>query len=165
MILRTSRFFPEPDDDPEIRGDYEDANIKVNELLYRRVDVEDAAVAHCLALEVAPSIEFGTFIVSATTPFTPEDLAELRTDAALVVRHKFPQCEEIFAQRGWKLFPVIDRVYVNGRARQTLGWSPRYDFEYALSQLAVGREPQSPLALEIGAKGYHAHSAYPYTKR
>jgi nucleoside-diphosphate-sugar epimerase len=39
LILRTSRFFPEPDDRDEIRAAYEDANLKVNELLYRRVDL------------------------------------------------------------------------------------------------------------------------------
>src|SRR5215468_6752639 len=39
LILRTSRFFPEPDDRDEVRNTYEDANLKVNELLYRRVDL------------------------------------------------------------------------------------------------------------------------------
>src|SRR5918992_747294 len=36
VILRTSRFFPEADDRDEIRAGYDDANLKVNELLYRR---------------------------------------------------------------------------------------------------------------------------------
>src|ERR687891_2900283 len=43
LILRTSRFFPEGDDRDEIRGAYEDANVKVNELLYRRGDLPDVA--------------------------------------------------------------------------------------------------------------------------
>ncbi len=42
LILRTSRFFPEADDRDEIRAVYDDANLKANELLYRRVDLEDA---------------------------------------------------------------------------------------------------------------------------
>jgi len=41
LVLRTSRFFPEADDDPAARGTYADANLKVNEYLNRRVDVED----------------------------------------------------------------------------------------------------------------------------
>jgi len=41
LILRTSRFFPEEDDDPTIRQRYSDANAKANEFLYRRVDLED----------------------------------------------------------------------------------------------------------------------------
>src|SRR5437762_11013629 len=41
LILKTSRFFPEEDDKRSIRDLYEDENIKVNEYLYRRVDIED----------------------------------------------------------------------------------------------------------------------------
>lgn len=48
LILRTSRFFPEPDDRKEIREGYEDANAKVNEFLYRCVDLEDVVDAHLL---------------------------------------------------------------------------------------------------------------------
>src|SRR3954469_7187691 len=40
LILRTSRFFPESDDRADVRAGYEDANVKVNELLYRRADLE-----------------------------------------------------------------------------------------------------------------------------
>ena len=41
LVLRTSRFFPEGDDRDDVRAAYEDANLKVDELLYRRVDLED----------------------------------------------------------------------------------------------------------------------------
>src|SRR5579871_4787468 len=41
LVLRTSRFFPEEDDDPAIRNSYEDGNIKANEYLHRRVDLQD----------------------------------------------------------------------------------------------------------------------------
>src|SRR5262247_4680117 len=50
MVLRTSRFFPEEDDDPAVRDAYGVENAQVNELLYRRVDLHDAATAHLLAL-------------------------------------------------------------------------------------------------------------------
>src|SRR3954447_20156571 len=86
LILRTSRFFPEPDDRDEVRSAYDDANLKVNELLYRRVDLEDVVAAHRLALDKAPTIGFGRYIISATTPFRHDDLAELRADAPAVVR-------------------------------------------------------------------------------
>src|ERR687893_676515 len=46
LVLRTSRFFPEADDDLERRSTFDDANLKVNELLYRRVDLEDVVSAH-----------------------------------------------------------------------------------------------------------------------
>jgi UDP-glucose 4-epimerase len=160
VVLRTSRFFPEPDDSDEIRRSYDDLNTKVNELLYRRVDIDDVVTAHRLALERADSIGFGRYVISATTPFSLEDLADIRADAPRVVRRVFPDCEEIYAERGWAVSPVIDRVYVNALARRDLGWRPRYDFGHALERLRLGQDPRSPLALEIGAKGYDARTAH-----
>ena len=165
LILRTSRFFPEPDDRDDVRSRYADANLKVNELLYRRVDIEDVVSAHRLAMERAGRIGFGRYIVSATTPFTRDDLAQLRTDAPSVVRRLFPDHEAIYAERGWSMFPGIDRVYDNGRARTELGWVPRYDFRRALDLVAAGEEPRSELARTVGAKGYHSESTGIYTVR
>ena len=165
LVLRTSRFFPEADDRDELRDAYDDGNLKVNELLYRRVDLEDVVSAHRLALERAPEIGFGRYIISATTPFTRDDLAVLRTNAPEVIGRLFPDYEAIYAQRGWKMLPAIDRVYANDRARSELGWVPRYDFRHALDLLATGEDPRSRLALTVGAKGYHPVSTGPYTVR
>ena len=165
LVLRTSRFFPEADDREDVRNGYADANVKVNELLYRRGDLEDMVSAHRLALERAQEIGFGKYIVSATTPFTRDDLAELRTDAPAVVRRLFPDYESIYAERGWRMFPAIDRVYDNARAREELGWSPRYDFRHALDRVAAGEDPRSALAVTVGAKGYHAEPTGVYTVR
>ena len=71
IVLRTSRFFPEEDDDPEARKSYADDNAKANEYLFRRVAIEDVVEAHLVAAERAPSIGFGKYIISATTPFLP----------------------------------------------------------------------------------------------
>jgi len=155
VVLRISRFFPEIDDDPDTRGAYEDANLKLNELLYRRVDVADGVDAHLRALERAPALGFGRYIVSATTPFSRRDAADLRADAPAVVRRLVPGYAAAYADRGWRMFPSLDRVYDNARARADLGWTPRYDFAYAVEQLAAGEPTISPLARAIGAKGYH----------
>ncbi|HEY1515645.1 MAG TPA: NAD(P)-dependent oxidoreductase [Solirubrobacteraceae bacterium] len=165
VILRTSRFFPEPDDRGNIRTTYNDLNVKVNELLYRRVDLEDVVSAHLLALERAPAIGFGRYIISATTPFTRDDLGAVREDLPSVVRRYFPDFEDIFQVLGWRMFPAIERVYVNDRARRGLGWSPRYDFRYALDRLAEDQDPRSALARSVGAKGYHEVSTGVYTVR
>jgi UDP-glucose 4-epimerase len=165
LILRTSRFFPEPDDRDDVRTAYDDLNIKVNELLYRRVDLEDVVSAHLLALEKAPAIGFGRYVISATTPFTPDDLTAIRDDLPTVVQRLFPEYADIYLARNWTMFPSIERVYVNDRARRELGWSPRYDFGYALERLAEGADPRSPLARSVGAKGYHAVSTGVYTAR
>jgi UDP-glucose 4-epimerase len=161
LILRTARFFPEADDREEVRGAYEDANLKVNELLYRRVDLEDVVSAHRCALERAPELGFGRYIVSATTPFARDDLAELRSDAPAVVRRLFPDYEAIYARRGWRMFGSIERVYDNERARRELGWRPRYDFGAALARVRAGEPHSSPLAAAVGAKGY----GHPYPAR
>ncbi len=156
LILRTARFFPEPDDSAAVRERYSDANAKANEYLYRRVDIEDIVSAHLLAVQNAPAIGFGRYIISATTPFTLADLAQLRRDAPAVVRRYFPAFAEIYAQHGWRMFPTIDRVYVNARARTALGWQPRYDFAKLLTMLANGQtDLRSPLAQAVGVKGYH----------
>jgi nucleoside-diphosphate-sugar epimerase len=155
IVLRTSRFFPEQDDLRAVREGYEDANAKANEFLHRRVDIEDVAAAHLLALERAPALGFERFIISATTPFRPEDLAELRTDAAAVLARRRPAYVEEYRRRGWSMFPSIDRVYVNAHARETLGWRPRHDFSSIIAALSRNEDPRSPLARAIGAKGYH----------
>jgi UDP-glucose 4-epimerase len=63
------------------------------------------------------------------------------------------------------MFPHIDRVYVNARARAELGWQPQYGFAQVLQRLSVGEEPRSELAIAVGAKGYHSVSTGPYTTR
>lgn len=156
MVLRTSRFFPEEDDDRTVRARYTDDNLKANEYLHRRVDIEDVVSAHLLAARRAPMLGFRRYIISATTPFLPEDLAELRVHAPLVVRRRVPGYEAVYAQHGWKIAQGIDRVYVNQRARDELGWTPRHDFGALLARLQAGGDIRSPLAREIGSKGYHA---------
>lgn len=154
VILRTSRFFPESDDSPEIQKAFGDANAKVNELLYRRVDLEDVVSAHLAALEKALQTGFGRYVISATSPFKRKDLADLRFGAGSVVKRLFPRYEDIYEERGWRMFPSIDRVYVNDRAREELGWSPRYGFASALDALESNSEYRSPLARRVGFKGY-----------
>jgi UDP-glucose 4-epimerase len=157
LILRTSRFFPEEDDRPETRLGYDHHNVKVNEFLYRRVDLQDVVDAHLLAVEKTPSIGFGRYIISSTTPFYSEDLHDLRMNAPEALRRRVPEYEEEYTRRGWKMFPGIDRVYINERARRDLGWCPRYDFRFILNLLKSGADIRSPLARAVGSKGYHSH--------
>jgi nucleoside-diphosphate-sugar epimerase len=155
IVLRTSRFFPEEDDNQAVRQAYADDNAKANEYLFRRVEIEDVVSAHLLASERAASIGFGKYIVSATTPFEANDLSDLQIDARQVVRRRVPEYEAEYRRRGWKMFPRIERVYVNARARRELDWQPRYDFKYMICRMRAGGELQSPLARIIGSKGYH----------
>ncbi|HEY0342113.1 MAG TPA: NAD(P)-dependent oxidoreductase, partial [Steroidobacteraceae bacterium] len=168
LVLRTSRFFPEDDDDAFTRTRYETANSQANELLYRRVDIDDVVNAHLLAEERARGIGgFRRYIISATTPFRRGDLAELRRDAPGVVSRLFPDSAALYAARGWTMFPSLDRVYVNDLAVSELGWRPKYDFRHVLECLREGVDFRSPLAREVGSKGYHAEvfEAEPYPVR
>ena len=167
IVLKTSRFFPEEDDKASVRAQYSSDNLKMNELLYRRVDIEDAVEAHLLAVDMAAHIGFGNYIISASSPFSKADLQQLRNDAPGVVARLFPDYEELFRRRNWKMLPQIDRVYVNQKARTALGWEPKYDFHFALDRLVTGQDFRSELTHTVGSKGYHAevfeNGPYPVT--
>ena len=156
IVLRTSRFFPEPDDEPAMRAAYAPDNLKLNEFLHRRADIADIVSAHLLAAARAAEAGPGPYIVSATTPFSRADGAELARDAPAVVARAAPGFAAIYDRLGWRMYPTIGRVYDNARARGALGWRPKHDFASMLARVAAGGRPSSELALEIGARGYHA---------
>jgi UDP-glucose 4-epimerase len=155
VVLRTSRFFAQADDDRTLRAAYATDNLQANELLYRRVDLADVVSSCLAAASRAREIGFGRYIVSAATPFEPSDLAELRADAPAVVRRYFPQYEALYRALGWRMLPSIDRVYASRAAIRDLGWVPEYGFGHVLEALARGESFRSPLMLAVGEKGYH----------
>ena len=135
LILRTARFFPEDDD---THAHPSGPNLKANELLYRRLTVEDAARAHIAALDGAPAIGFDTFVVSAPPPFERADAAALKTDAAAVVGRYFPEAPALYAARGWVLPERIGRVYAPARIERRLGFRCETDFAAVLAALRDG---------------------------
>ncbi|PZU08620.1 NAD(P)-dependent oxidoreductase [Sphingomonas sp.] len=135
LILRTGRFFPEDDDTHRaLSGE----NMKANELLHRRLTAEDAAAAHVAALDRAPGIGFGTYILSAPTPFARSDAGELKRDARAVIARLFPDAEYLYARAGWALPETIDRVYDAGLAERELGFRCATDFAGVLAALRTG---------------------------
>lgn len=135
IILRTSRFFPEADDMSHTITQSEE-NTKVNELLFRRLTVEDAAESHVHALNQAEYLGFDTFIVSARTPFHPQDCRQLLHDAPTVVEKYFPEYPEIYRKKGWTMFQSIDRVYDASKIERRSGFVCQTDFASALQKLA-----------------------------
>ncbi|WP_407166535.1 NAD-dependent epimerase/dehydratase family protein [Bradyrhizobium sp. ORS 111] len=132
-VLRTSRFFPEEDDTiRDIHGE----NLKATELLYRRLTVEDAADAHVVALDKISGFE--VFVISAPTPFSRDDVAALRSDAASVIARYFPDAPRLFAKRGWHLPTSIGRIYDAGKAERLLGFRAVTDFAAVLGALREG---------------------------
>ena len=155
IVLRVSRFFPEVDDDDAVAASHSTANTQVSELLNRRVDIEDVVSAHHCAITNAEVIGFGRYIVSATTPFSRDEVLELRADPAAVVARHVPGFVGEYQRRGWALPETVDRVYDNARARAELGWQPRHDFVAAIACLFAGRDYRSELARTIGIKSDH----------
>lgn len=135
VVLRTARFFPEDDDTHRTLGG---ENMKANELLHRRLTVEDAAAAHIAALDRAPDLGFDTFILSAPTPFRPHEGAELKADAAAAIARHFPDAPALYAARGWSLPATIDRVYDSSASAHRLGMRYRSDFASLLAALRSG---------------------------
>ena len=141
LILRTSRFFPEDDDRDDVRAAYADANLKVNELLYRRVDLEDVVDAHLLRAgaragdRLRPLHHQRDDAVHARRPRRAARRRARGRAAAVsaTTRRSTPRA-------AGRCSPAIDRVYVNARARDELGWAPRYDFGRALDRLAAGED-------------------------
>jgi len=137
LVLRTGRFFPEEDD---THRDLGGENRKANELLGRRLTVEDAADAHLAALEHAPALGFDAFILAAPTPFVREEGEELIRDAPAVIARHFPDAAALYAQAGWTLPASIERIYDSSRAEARLGFRCRTDFTAVLEALRHGKQ-------------------------
>ena len=145
VVLRTSRFFPENDDTLTEPGP---ENLKAIELLHRRLTVDDAASAHIAALERAADVGFGIYLASAPTPFTRDDCAALKTDAAAVIARIYPEAPALFAQRGWRLPRSIGRVYDAAAMERDLGFRCATDFAAVLEALRSGAP--SPVVQDAG---------------
>ncbi|KXL50762.1 hypothetical protein M433DRAFT_102731 [Acidomyces richmondensis BFW] len=179
IILRFARFFPEADDDEERRCAFEDANLKMNELTYRRVDLADAASANICALNKAiqGKLTWGKYVISAPSPFLQpvsdenkvniepraQVLERLHVDARTSLREVLPEYETLYRRLGWNYFDHIDRVYDCSKAMRELDWCPEFTFAEALRRLSKGEEWRSPLALKVGRRGYHRVATGVYT--
>jgi nucleoside-diphosphate-sugar epimerase len=137
IALRVSRFFPEDDDThAEPAGE----NLKANEFLNRRLTVEDCAAAHLAALDAAPRVGWGVYVVSAPPPFSREDAARLKADAAGLIAERFPDAPALYAARGWVLPDSIGRVYDPAAIERDLGFRCETDFAAVLAALREGRD-------------------------
>ncbi|WP_375416416.1 NAD-dependent epimerase/dehydratase family protein [uncultured Hymenobacter sp.] len=121
VVLRVSRFLPEP------------PNLAANNRLYRGLDERDGALGHLLALEHRFS-EFEVFNISAGSPFQRDDVGRLKHSPRQVIDQRLPQAAVIYEQLGWQFPASIDQVYSIEKARQQLGYEPRYTAERLLHE-------------------------------
>ena len=167
IVLKTSRFFPEEDDDAERAASMSGDNLKVLELAYRRVDIRDIVSATVCAMRKAREIAWGKYIISAPPPVEndEETLRELERDPGKVLKRVLGNelAEKVFdgendggeKGKGWKFLDRIDRVYDSSKAVRELGWEPKFTFRSAVEAMARGNEWRSELTFKIGSKGYH----------
>lgn len=102
--------------------------------LWRGVDLRDAAQAHVCGLFAMARAPFRVYNVAADSPFRPADCAALFNDAREVIEAYYPGIADFFARQGWQLPERIDRVFDIGRARDELGYRPRFNFDEFLSE-------------------------------
>ena len=159
VVLRTSRFFPEEDDNRDsARGATPTPTSRPTSSCTAGSTSRTWSARTCWPPQRAPAIGF------AHTSSAPPRRSRPKT---------WPNCAP--TRRPWcagasrstrpntraaagRCSRRIDRVYVNARARAELGWQPRYDFASIIARLQAGDDPRSALAQAIGRKGYHAEA-------
>lgn len=110
--LRMSRCFPEP------------AAVMAWYRLHRGIDRRDVAEAHACALgRTGPP---ATYVISAASPFQPEDCEILFRNAPAVIERRCPGLLQRAEWHGWQPPQSIDRVYDSGLAARELGFTPRF---------------------------------------
>ena len=166
VILRTSRFFPEADDRDEVRSAYADANLKVNELLYRRADLEDIVEAHRRALERGREHRLRPLHHQrhdAVHPGGPGRAAHRRAGRR---RPAPPGLRGVYERA--RLADVRRRSSASTSTPPPAATSAGRRATTSATRSSAsprGEEWRSELALEVGAKGYHAESTGLYTTR
>ena len=122
-VYRVGRFLPE------------DPNLEANHRLYRGLDERDGAEALYLALNRRFE-RFEIFNIASSSPFTKDDLIGLKRNPIDTINRLYPKAGEIYRTKGWSFPESIDRLYVFNKARQLLGYSPKYTFDYLLKKAA-----------------------------
>ena len=120
-VMRMSRCFPES------------AEKMATYRLHRGVDARDVGTGHALALAHKGAV-FERFILSGVTPFGPQDCEGLAKDPRSALDRCAPDFLAAMEARGWPLPGGIDWVYSSAKARQELGWRPRWGWEEVMRQ-------------------------------
>lgn len=111
-------------------------------LLYGGVDARDVASAVMAALELvlAPGGWLGAFNIVSALPFERTDAVLLRRDPMAAVARHWPDAPMLLERAGAELWGPIGAVYTIDRARQALGWEPRFGFGEFLEALRATRQ-------------------------
>jgi len=120
-VYRVGRFLPE------------NPNVEANHRLYRGLDERDGAEALYLAL-FHDFKRFEIFNIASSSPFTRADLVTLKRSPIEIINKLYPNAVTIYNVKDWVFPESIDRIYVIEKAKQILGYSPKYTFDYLLGK-------------------------------
>lgn len=151
VILRTSRFFQDNDNEPVIfEENINEINRKLNEYIYRRVSIYDVIDAHILAMEKAHLIKFDIFIISSKSPLSKKDCINIEKNNKSVeeiLSSYYPEYVLLYKKLDYKMFDKIDRVYSCEKAIKKLGYKPKWSFIEMLKELVKQMEKKSKLII------------------
>jgi UDP-glucose 4-epimerase len=109
-------------------------------LLFGGVDERDVADSVLLALRHEPDEGFDEFNIMADTPFVAEDARAMHNDPLAVIERYWPGANELFRRRSvdagahiWARF-----LWPIDRAKTSLGYRPRWEFDTFLQALEDG---------------------------
>jgi UDP-glucose 4-epimerase len=98
------------------------------------LDIRDAVRAIIVSID-ASDIGTDIFCIASRVPFVPADAPELVTNPSKVVERYYPGCSQILEGLGLKLPDRIHKVILTEKAKQLLGFSPRFSFDAFLAEL------------------------------
>ncbi len=103
-------------------------------LVARWVWARDAAEANLLAAE-SDRVEDDVFHIGPANRLTSQDVVQGMTNPEGVLEKHYPGSVELLKKAGVPIRPVLWPVTRIEKARQILGWTPRYRFENYLDHL------------------------------
>jgi UDP-glucose 4-epimerase len=118
-------------------------------LLKGGVDDRDVAQAFLLGLN-NESITFDAFNIMSDMPFSQEEFTRLRTEPTIIMEDYFPGVGQLLDQLGLnaeELLQMWGYTYWSiGKAKQLLGYRPKYNFVEFYTALKNGDEDYYPYA-------------------
>lgn len=94
--------------------------------LYRGHSAPDSAKAHIIALQksvASPQAGFAVYNLSGQRVFDKDDLTQLVTNPAKVIKQHIPSYLNRFQEKGWDIPRKIDRVYVSDAFEKAYGFA------------------------------------------
>jgi nucleoside-diphosphate-sugar epimerase len=134
VALRYGMFVPEPFERYGVR------------LLYGGVDARDVATAVLAALGALKtgSIQFDAMNIESALPFTDGDAETLVSNPMSAVSRHWPEAPALVSELHADLWGPIERWFDISRAKDVLGWTPKYNFDQFIDEVRAKLRGSQP---------------------